>query len=273
MTDSQSGAVEVGGARLAYDIAGAGPPLALIHAGIADRRMWDELMPLLSAHHQVVRYDTRGFGGSHTEAVEYSNRDDLRALLTHLEIERTAVLGISRGGSIAIDFTLEYPELVTALIPVAAGLAGYDVEPTPAEAAMWEEAERLEAARDWDALDEFEMDVWVEGPGQPRGRAPEAIRTAVSRMNRALYDEHTTEPTPRPLDPPAALRLGEIDVPTLVIVGDLDTSDTQATAVELERRIPGARRVVFPGTAHMVPMERPVAFTRTVLDFLAGVAR
>lgn len=161
---------------------------------------------------------------------------------------------------------------MAALIPVAAGVSGLQIEPTAAETATWEAAERLQATRDWDTLNELEMDVWVEGPGQPRGRVPAELRRAVSQMNRAVYDEHTSEPTPRPLDPPAASRLEAIGAPTFVIVGDLDTSDTQATALALEQRIPGARRLVLTGTAHMVPMERPEEFARAVLSFLGGIA-
>jgi pimeloyl-ACP methyl ester carboxylesterase len=74
-----------------------------------------------------------------------------------------------------------------------------------------------------------------------------------------------------PLDPPAAGRLGEIQAPTLVIVGDADTPDALANADTLAAGIPGARKVVLPNVAHMVPLETPEAFNRLVLDFLGGL--
>ncbi len=82
------------------------------------------------------------------------------------------------------------------------------------------------------------------------------------------YSKDEEELQPQPLEPPAAGRLREIQVPTLVVVGDLDTSGTLAMADVLERGIAGARKVVYPGAAHMLPMEQPARFNRLVLDFL-----
>src|SRR3989304_8927774 len=105
----QTGFVDVEGARLYYETAGAGRYLVLIPAGVAGSRMWDDQFLVFAERFQVVRYDTRGFGRSKTEDVPFSNRQDLRELLRHLGVGRTSLCGGYHRGQIAIDFTLEYP--------------------------------------------------------------------------------------------------------------------------------------------------------------------
>src|SRR5436309_15289174 len=110
--------------------------------------MWDEQFPVFAEHFRVIRYDTRAFGKSVTEDVAFSNRQDTCDLLDHLGIERTYIIAVSRGGSIAIDFTLEHPDRAPALTPVASGPCGCKSAPRPA-------AETRGFAR-MDALDEAE---------------------------------------------------------------------------------------------------------------------
>lgn len=265
----ETGFVEVEGGRLYYEAAGTGQPIVLVHAGVADCRMWDEQFSAFAQQYRVIRYDTRGFGKTTSEDVAFSNRQDIVDLLRHLGIERTAILGLSRGGQIAIDFTLEHPEMVTALIAVAAGVGGFEGPATDAEKLLFAEYERLEAAKDYETLTEFEVRVWADGPGQPAGRAAAQVRERLREMIANNYRLHHNEETqPRVLEPPAVGRLGEIQVPTLVIWGDLDFSDVGAAMGLLAERVSSAQRVVFPGVAHMVNMEQPERFNTVVLDFL-----
>ena len=266
---AETGFVEVEGGRLYYEAAGSGQPLVLVHAGVADCRMWDEQISAFAQRYRVIRYDTRGFGKTTSEDVSFSNRQDIVDLLRHLGIERTAILGISRGGQIAIDFTLEHPEMVTALIPVAAGVGGYEAPATDAEKQLFTEYERLETAKDYEALTEFEVRVWADGPGQPAGRAAAPVRERLREMIANNYRLHHEDAKPRVLEPPAVDRLGEIHVPTLVIWGDLDFTEVGATAKLLAERVSGAQEAFFPGVAHMVSMEQPERFNTVVLDFLA----
>src|SRR2546421_8761630 len=80
----ETGFVKAPGARLYYEAAGRGHPLLLIHAGVADCRMWDAQFQVFAEQFRVVRYDTRGFGKSLTEDVSFSNRQDVSDLLDHL---------------------------------------------------------------------------------------------------------------------------------------------------------------------------------------------
>jgi 3-oxoadipate enol-lactonase len=265
----QTGYLQVEGSELYYEVHGSGHALTLIHAGVADLTMWDEQFAEFAEHFRVLRYDTRGFGNTKTEGVSFSHRQDLLSLLDHLVIEKTYVLGLSRGGQIAIDFTLEFPERVDALIAVAAGVSGYDPgEPHPDELAIYQQMEKHYRAGDYAALDELELRLWVDGIHRTPDQVKPSVRERVRRMNSNVPREFGK---PIELDPPAANRLSEIRVPTLVIVGDYDTSDTVGTADYLAQQIAGSKKVVFPKVAHMVNMEEPAEFNRTVLEFLREV--
>ncbi len=269
-----AGFVKVGGGQLYYETQGEGHPLALIHACVADGRMWDEQVDVFAQHYRVVRYDQRGYGKTQSEAVSYAPHEDLFALLKHLGIEKTFVLGLSCGGGVAIDFTLAHPEMVDALIAVAMGLSGYqhqpgDDEKSKVEAQMFKEMREAWEQRDMAKVEEMELDMWVEGPMQPRGRALRAVRERVHEMNaNAFKVQAAAEPKPQMIDPRAAGRLAGINVPTLVIVGDFDASAVIATADYVAQNIAGAQKIVFRGVAHMVNMEQPDEFNRIVLDFL-----
>ncbi|MBA2570958.1 MAG: alpha/beta fold hydrolase [Chloroflexi bacterium] len=270
MTDSRT--LEVPGGTINYEVVGDGPALTLIHAGIAHLRMWDEHIPAFTRRYRVIRYDTRGFGRTRSDDVEFSNRGDLLALLDHLGVERTHLLGISRGGSIALDFTLEHPERVSALIVVASSPGGFEHE-APEMDARWAELERLEDAKDWVPLVEAETQVWVDGPGQPSDRVDPDVRLRMTRWNLENYRAEGGNGRPQPLEPRAVDRLAEVAAPTLVMWGDLDEPGVPAGSKLMASAIPGARSHLFPGVAHMVDLERPREFEQVVLDFLAEVDR
>ena len=93
-----TGIAEVNGTKLYYEMAGKGHPLVLIHGGAVDRRAWDDQFPVFSRSYQVIRYDLRGSGKSAIPQKPYSNAEDLYALLRFLKVDKTVLMGISRGG-------------------------------------------------------------------------------------------------------------------------------------------------------------------------------
>lgn len=273
---AQKGFVDVAGGRLPYEVAGEGHPFLLIHAGIADMSMWDAQWNDFAEQFRVIRYDTRGFGGFKTEDVAFSNRQDIVNLLDHLGISSAYIMGCSRGGQIAVDFTVEFPERVDALISVGGGLSGYQPEPNEGNAEEWRLFDEMEAvfeAGDWDRATEMDLQMWVDGIGQPSDRVDPQLRERVREMIATNYREHSTQGQPIVLDPPAFPRLGQIQVPTLIIIGDLDTPVTQQISDVLAEQIPGAQKVVMHGTTHLPNMEQPEAFSRAVLGFLNHVAQ
>jgi pimeloyl-ACP methyl ester carboxylesterase len=124
----QIGYVETNGTKLYYEMMGEGHPLVLLHRGYMDRRMWDNQFAAFAQNYQVIRYDIRGFGKSELPQTPYSDRRDLYDLMAFLEVKRAYLLGLSLGGVIALDFTLEYPAMVDALILVGSPVSGYPVE-------------------------------------------------------------------------------------------------------------------------------------------------
>jgi 3-oxoadipate enol-lactonase len=272
-TETSTGILQTEGGPLYYEVAGEGHSIVFLHAGVADNTMWDEQWDEFAKRYRVIRYDTRGFGKSPVAKDHpFSNRQDLYELLKHLEVEKAYLVGLSRSGQIALDFTLEHPEMVDALVWVAGGISGYEgAEPDEAEMAVFTEMEALWEKKDWATLAEMETQMWADGPGQPVGRAKAEVRERVHRMILNNYNMHPEEGKPIVLDPPAAGRLSQVNVPTLVIVGDLDTSSTQASAEFLANSVEGAKKVVFEGVAHMVNMEEPEKFNRVVLEFLEGL--
>jgi 3-oxoadipate enol-lactonase len=265
------GFVPVPGGRLWAQWAGEGTGVVLAHAGIADARMWDPQWDALAARHRVVRYDLRGFGRSEVEHVTFSNRADLVAVMDAAGLDRAVLVGCSRAGSIVLDTALEFPGRVAGVAWVCGGLGGTEIEDTPDEEAAFARADALEAAKDWDALADLDVENWVDGIGQPPGRAPAAARDLVRRMAYETYVRERAYGDPIQLDPPAAARLDELHVPLLAIVGRLDIAATSRIADLLVERVPGARRIDLPDVAHMPSLEQPGWFTETLLGFLDEV--
>lgn len=275
--NSKSGFAEVNGTRLYYEIAGEGYPLVLMHGGIMDSTMWDDQFEAFAQQYRVIRYDLRGFGQSDLPdgSKPFSMRGDLRALLEFLNIERANVLGISMAGSIAIDFTLDYPDMVNALILVASGVNGFDydaIQPEE-EKAMFQEIEAAFEGGDLEHAVELETRAWVDGPNRAPEQVDPLVRKRAYDMNlrnnrRAVGIEW---PTTQQLEPPAVERLSEIRVPTLLIIGDGDVREQIAVFDALATKIPGAQKAVMHGVAHLPNMERPAEFNQIVLDFLKTV--
>lgn len=266
-----TGTLQTEGGPLYYEVAGEGHPLVFMHAGVADNTMWDEQWHEFAQHFRVIRYDSRGFGKSPiVKDRPFSNRQDLYELLKYLNVEKAYLIGLSRSGQIALDFTIEHPKMVDALVWVAGGVSGYEGgEPSEAEMTIFNELEALWEEKDWETLSEKEARVWVDGPGQPLNRADLQVRERVRRMIFNNYTLNPEEGQPITMDPPATDRLNEVKVPTLVIIGTLDTVGTQASAEYLAVTLAGAQKEVFEGVAHMVNMEQPERFNRVVMEFLS----
>jgi pimeloyl-ACP methyl ester carboxylesterase len=266
----ESGFAEVNGASLYYEILGEGEPLVLLHAGIADGRMWDGQFEAFAEGYRAVRYDRRGFGRSAIVEGPYSHHDDLRGLLDYLGIERAGLVGCSMGGGAAIDFALRHPERARALVLVGSAVSGVESDEDPPE--EWDELVAADAAGNLERVSELEVRIWVDGPYRGPEEVDPLVRDLVREMNLiALRNEASELGEEMPADLPAASRLVEIRAPTLIVVGELDRPEIVAKAELLERSIPGARRVVMPGTAHVPNMEKPAEFNRIVLEFLDGI--
>jgi 3-oxoadipate enol-lactonase len=263
-----NGTVELpDGGHLAFEDEGDGPAVVLLHPGLWDMRTWDpQMSPFVDAGLRVIRYDVRGYGRSSRPTLEpYSHVADLRSLLDHLGVVQAALVGCSMGGRIAIDVTISAPANVWALVPVAAGLGGF--EGSSEEEDWWEDA-MSDAYRAYEegnmlAAQDARLRIWAPlGTDDPAGAA--IRRIAYDNLHELTMDESAEIA----LDPPAAHRLHEIDAPTLVVKAEHDPPPSRRTSEVIAAGIPTAREVQIDGADHVVNLRKPDAFNDVVLPFL-----
>ena len=263
----ETGTAKVNGARVYYEVAGEGEPLVLVHAGIADSRMWEGQISSFAERYRVVRYDLRGFGKTRMVEGPFSHHEDLRGLLDSLGVERAHLVGCSMGGGAVLDFALVYPERAGNLVLVGSAIGGFSPDFGPPK--EWDELVAADEAGDLARISELEVRMWVDGPGRSPEDVDASIRDLVREMNLiALKTEDADLGEEWEPEPPAADRLHNVYAPTLLIVGDEDQPRVFAAADLLEKELPNSRKVVMHGTAHLPNMERPEEFNRLVLDFL-----
>jgi pimeloyl-ACP methyl ester carboxylesterase len=259
-----NGMANVNGTQLYYEVAGAGQTVVLIPGFTLDTRMWDDQFEHFAKQYQVIRYDMRGFGKSAVPTDEiYSHVDDLKALLDYLEVKQSHLVGLSKGGAVALDFTLTHPGYVKGLVLLDTVLPGFDwsAEGEARDGLVWEEASRggIPAAKK----------SWLTHPlFVPAHRQPEVAK----RLAQIIEDysgwhfvNHNHE---HDLNPPAAKRLHEIDVPTLAVVGEYDIPDFLKITELISQQIPHAQKAVIPNVGHMSNMEAPEQVNDAILQFL-----
>jgi pimeloyl-ACP methyl ester carboxylesterase len=268
--------VDVPNGRLAADDEGPrdGAPIVLVHSAIVNRRAWDGVATrLVAAGYRVIRYDLRGYGESATEEVDYVAHEDLLAVLDHFEVDRAAVVGNSMGAVFALDAVLAAPARFAAYIWVAGGIGGFEQEPSAAEQALFDEEEAAEEAGNAELAAELDTRIWVDGwrdgENLPATRVDPEVRAAIKAWDLPLVSaDHVYAKRQRP-DPPAFVRLEEITVPTLVVIGELDTEGTRAAGELLGERVRGARVERLPDVAHIIGMEAPDRLAALIVDHLA----
>ena len=244
--------------------AGAGPDVVLVHAGVADGRMWDSQWVDWAEHYRVTRVDLRGFGRSDAPAESFSHAADLRAVLDEMGIERAALVGASFGGLVALDLAASQTERVSGLVLADAPLPGHewsaDIE------AFGAAEEKALAAGDLDRATEVNVDFWLPS-------ASEAVRAAIREQQRnafALQTESDAEAELLTDDLPS--RLETLAAPALVLVGESDHADFHAIAVRLASTLPDAVQTTIPAAGHLPSLEQPEAFDAAVLPFLERVS-
>jgi len=264
----KTGYVQIGKYSLYYEETGKGDPLILIHGGLLDRRMWDGQFELFGRWSRAIRYDLRNQGLSRGVPDSFSYHEDLNRLMEALGIQRARIVGLSLGGAIAIDFTLAHPEKVSALVLVSSGLSGYENRDS---SLLVNEKKQADAAakRDMNSYIEYFQRSWTDGPHRTPEQVNRDVRQKVRDMIKSTISKPEGYSTVVPLAPPALGRLSSIRVPTLLVLGELDNSGIQEIASLVLKAVPGSRKVVIKGAAHMVNMEKPEEFNEVVGEFLS----
>lgn len=266
-------AVQVPGATLAFEVAGPAdaPAVLFVHAGVATRVMWDPQFADLARDHRVIRYDTRGYGDSPGEPIDYSESDDLLRVLDAAEAERAVVIGASRGGRFALDAALAAPDRVCGLVLVGSRPSGWMPERdewTTDEQLLKDAIDTAFEAGDLDAVVRLEVQLYDVGPGREVDSLdPAFVQRAIELNVGAAHLDFEGTPVEPPH--PAVERLAEVGVPALVVVGEHDVSVAQHAARMLLDGIADAEGARFPDAAHLPSVEHPERFTELVRDWMS----
>jgi 3-oxoadipate enol-lactonase len=256
---------------LYHEVEGSGPTVVFVHEAVVDSRVWDPQWSSFEAYRRV-RFDLRGFGRSPVRTLPLTHARDVVKLLDELDVSGAALVGGSLGGRVALEVAIARPDLVSALVLVGTGLPGHDWSD---EVRAYGQAEDEAVLRgDLDEATELNLRMWVDGPGREPADVDPAVREAAREMQRRALELQA--PVWAELDEDQLVedvdgRLGEVRVPTLVLVGEEDVADIHTVGARLVREIPGARSATIARTAHLPSLERPADFDALVLDFLANV--
>lgn len=248
------------GIKIRYDVRGEGPALLLSHGYSATGRMWDGQLAALSERYRVIAWDMRGHGETESpgDPAQYSAAAtvaDMKALLSHLGVQRGVIGGLSLGGYVSLAFALAHPDMVRALVICDSG-PGY----RNAEArAAWNQRAHDRAAE----LEARGLDVLA-------GRSRE-MREAMGHHASAQGLAHAARGMLAQEGSHVIDGLPSIRVPTLVVVGDRD-EPFLAPCRYIAGKIPGARLEVIADAGHSSNLDQPAAFNRVLADFLSGLS-
>jgi 3-oxoadipate enol-lactonase len=254
---------------LYWEEAGAGPPVVLVHEAVGDSRMWDPQWETFPRSHRTVRFDQRGYGRSPLEPGTISHARDLLDLMDEVGLERASLVGGSLGGRVALEVAVAQPDRVEKLVLLNPGLPGHDWSQDVQ--AGWTEEEAALERGDLDAAVEVNLRMWFDGPGRSADEVDPVLRARVGELQRRAFEVQLPvgdDVREEPLVPDLTDRLGDVQAPTLVVIGDDDAPDIHAIGDRLVREIPDVRRASMPG-AHVASLEHPDVFDRIVLDFLS----
>jgi 3-oxoadipate enol-lactonase len=233
--------VEVDGSRLYYEECGTGPKaLVLLHDGVVNSAIWDDVWPTFCKQFHVIRYDRRGYGRSPATKKPYFEADDVAALLGDRKVSQAALVASSHGGNIALSFALRYPAQVSELV-----LIGPEAEGFPYSEHFVMAQVAFQGAKD-----------------------PTEVRVQNTYfILHASPQDHKHDDMPLP-EKPTFPYVQDLRVPTLILIGSGDIADNQAVAGALVMAIPGAARFVVPDTGHLLYLEKPEIFSSLVSGFL-----
>lgn len=266
------------GVKLHYEEAGSGTPLLFVHEFAGDHRSWESQLRHFSRRYRCIAYNARGYPPSDVpeEFERYSQewaRDDARAVLDRLGIDKAHVVGLSMGAFATLHFGLAYPERALSITTAGVGSGA-----PPADYAKFQADSRENAKRILEkGMGEFAA-TYGHGPARvqlkrkdPRGFA-EFVRHLAEHSARGSANTMLGYQGRRPSlwDLEGALRA--MRVPTLIVAGDEDVVTLEASLF-LKRTLPRAGLAMLPRTGHLMNLEEPALFNRIVEDFLHEVER
>lgn len=260
---------EANGVSLNYQLEGpeGAPVVTFSHSLAADLTMWDPQAEALKDAYRILRYDTRGHGGSSTPEGPYDFGQlvgDAVALLDHVGVEKTHFVGLSMGGMTALGLALDHaPRL--ASITVANAVASMPKEAAP----MWDERIVAARANGMAALVEPTMERWFVDEHRAAGwPVLDAVRTMIANTPVEGYASCIGAIKGLNYGP----RLGEIKTPALFIAGEQDLATPGDVMRQMHGAVPGSIFVALDPAAHISNLAQPERFTAAVTSFLKSAA-
>ena len=253
--------VPVPGGELYFERTGSGPALIFIHAGFADRREWAFQVAALSKNFDIIVYDQRGAGNSSIPQSDFSTAADVKALMDYLNLRKVTIVGHSIGGTIALDFALQYPESVSALVLLAPGLNGHNWSKEYLEwmQSIWSDPRPDEMTRKF-----LEAPFYSVCVSEPRAR------DKIETMTRESLEKALSW---KPVEvhwffPQAILKLADIKAPTLLMFGGKDSQDIKEIAGQIGKSNIAVKTVELADTDHMLNFEKPHEVNSLIAEFL-----
>ena len=242
---------------ISHAVVGDGPAVLLVHAGVADARMWARQVDELKQDHRVITVDLRGYGETPLEvAAKYSDAGDVLAVLDELGVDSVQAVGASFGGYVVQQAASREPERFSRLVLICAPTD--NVEPTEDLRAVWAEENKLLEAADVDAATDLMVRSWI-GPD-----ADDNARELLRAMQKRAYavqlaagddvenEEYAVEPE-------------KISAPVRLITGAHDFQFFANCATYLQERLPNVERIDLPWAGHLPTLERPAEALRLIL--------
>lgn len=258
---------DASGARLAgerHD--GPGATVVALHAGVADRRCWRDMITHLGGGMAVVSYDRRGYGATPPSSDPFSDLDDLIAVLDELDNPQVWLLGNSMGGQLALDLALCAPDRVAGLILLAPAVSGAPEEPLdPDTQRLSDLIDQAYDAGDSDEVNRLETWVWLDGPRSEEGRVGGPARSLALAMNAiVIANEHEQSELEADTRLGAWNRLSEISAPVTIGCGTLDLPGILTRSETLADCLPCGEFVALEGMAHLPSLEAPAVVAELV---------
>ncbi|WP_433663976.1 alpha/beta fold hydrolase [Nocardia sp. CA-128927] len=245
---------------LPHDVAGDGPAVVLLHAGVCDRRMWDpQWTALIDAGYRVLRCDFRGFGQNPVPPHLFNDAEDVLALLDLHDIRQAVLIAASFGGKVGLEIAARWPHRTAAMALLCSAVPEHN--PSAELQAFDAHEDTLLEAGDIAAAVELNVDTWL-GPN-----ANTETREAVRQMQRRAFELQLAAPD-APGRIKAAFDLSAITAPVLAISGEHDLPDFRQFAARLPDLLADARHLELADAAHLPNLERPVETTAELIAFL-----
>ena len=259
--------VDVDGGQLYYQTCaprgdGGDQAIVLIHDGVVNSASFDDMWPILCTQFRVVRYDRRGYGKSPAAKAPYSAQDDLAAVMAAAKMDHASLVGFSFGGGLAVSYAVRHADQVDRLVISGAAINGF--LPTKNFGAHLSRIMMPMIFGNMDAVvANAEKSGWVMAPGHPaaKAKALALLKASPQDLGHQMHDPIKPWASDLPLMP-------GLKVPTLIMTGDHDIADNQATSGAAQALIPGSRRIMIEDAGHLMQLEHPEEIAGLIADFV-----